>query len=339
MLLFSNSEEVAKVIRRCSNQAWRFGYQDFQLSHGGSSSYVASYINSLVSIPLLYRSCSIFRPRSRASLGFFEKGKSCKDSDSDQDFHAKVQKTFDFCFNGRIFDLGKTTFRSTPPMSYIRTLLPRFSSAVNGDYISHIRIISACASAKRRTARYGFIDYDPDSVLSFVRSYVSYIFSLPLSAIPDEDVTILHQCRLLTALGSVGQSVDLDSFTFKLYSLFLCVNNFLKAWSLNDALLPQDLSRIITIYRIGFQMESDSNYNNLIDFYKFQESYGDPIPESLLYVPSSGMEQDFLDSNNHGEAKTIITQLHNRAVLHCSGMVKHKKLNDANKIFFLDVEL
>ena len=49
------------------------GRSDFQITRGGASSYVSSYVNSLSSAPLLYRSCRAFRPRSRASLGFLKK--------------------------------------------------------------------------------------------------------------------------------------------------------------------------------------------------------------------------------------------------------------------------
>ena len=74
ILLFSNSKEVSEVLRQCHDKSWKFGRSDFQIARGGASSYVASYVNSLSSAPLLYRACRAFKPRQRASLGFFEKG-------------------------------------------------------------------------------------------------------------------------------------------------------------------------------------------------------------------------------------------------------------------------
>ena len=74
ILLFTNSKEVSEVLRQCHDKSWKFGRSDFQIARGGASSYVASYVNSLCSAPLLYRSCSAFKPRQRAFLGFFEKG-------------------------------------------------------------------------------------------------------------------------------------------------------------------------------------------------------------------------------------------------------------------------
>ena len=65
LLLFTDSDEVAKVLRECHYKSWKFGRSDFQRSAGGAASYVSSYINSLSSAPLLYRSCRAFKPRSR----------------------------------------------------------------------------------------------------------------------------------------------------------------------------------------------------------------------------------------------------------------------------------
>ena len=57
LLLFTNSNQVAEVLRQCHNKSWKLGRSDFQRSAGGAASYVASYVNSLSSAPLLYRSC------------------------------------------------------------------------------------------------------------------------------------------------------------------------------------------------------------------------------------------------------------------------------------------
>ena len=59
LLLFTDLDEVAEVLRECHYKSWRLGRSDFQRSAGGSASYVASYVNSLSSAPLLYRSCRL----------------------------------------------------------------------------------------------------------------------------------------------------------------------------------------------------------------------------------------------------------------------------------------
>lgn len=81
ILLFTNSQEVSEVLRQCHDKSWKLGRSDFQVARGGASSYVASYVNSLSAAPLLYRSCRAFKPRQRASLGFFEKGEVFDESE------------------------------------------------------------------------------------------------------------------------------------------------------------------------------------------------------------------------------------------------------------------
>lgn len=91
ILLFTDSEQVSEVLRQCHAKSWKFGRSDFQASRGGASSYVASYVNSLSAAPLLYRSCRAFKPRQRASLGFFEKGDIFEEGEDV--YHAIEQKS------------------------------------------------------------------------------------------------------------------------------------------------------------------------------------------------------------------------------------------------------
>ena len=168
LLLFTNSDEVAEVLRYCHDKSWELGRSDFQRSAGGAASYVASYVNSLCSAPLLYRSCRAFRPRSRASVGFFEKG--C-DSVEDEDSYAQIERKIDSVVNGKVYNFNGISVRSTPPLSYIRTLLPRFSSARNDDGFAIARILFAVHSTPKRISKFGFIDYKQDSILDLVRVY------------------------------------------------------------------------------------------------------------------------------------------------------------------------
>lgn len=168
LLLFTNSEEVTKVIRECHDKSWSLGRSDFQLSNGGAASYVASYINSLYNAPLLYKSCSGFRPRSRASLGFFEKGQDYVES---EDPYAQIESKLDSAINGRLYNFNGISVKSTAPLSYIRSLCPRFSSVSETDSVAIARVISAVAGVPQRISRFGIIDYNLDSILSITRAY------------------------------------------------------------------------------------------------------------------------------------------------------------------------
>nr|DAH50935.1 MAG TPA: Replication associated protein [Microviridae sp.] len=328
LLLFTNSDKVAEVLRYCHDKSWKFGRSDFQRSAGGSASYVSSYVNSLCSAPLLYRSCRAFRPKSRASVGFFEKG--C-DFVEDEDSYAQIEKKIDSVVNGRCYNFNGVSVRSTPPMSYIRTLLPRFSSARNDDGTAIIRILRAVHSTPKRIARYGFIDYKQDSVLSLVRTYYQYLKTNPI--LTDDDKIILHSARCLTRFCNSSSDVDIESFINKLYRLFLYVYKFFSNWHL--PLFGSDIStfsgRIMFIIKTGIEYEKKKNYESLRNVFDLRSSYPQ-ISDCMFALPQNGQERDVL-SNVSCETFLLLEQLRYRSATYCRDMIKHKKLNDANDIF------
>lgn len=328
LLLFTNSDEVSEVLRECHYKSWKFGRSDFQRSAGGAASYVASYINSLSVAPLLYRSCRAFRPRSRASIGFFEKG--C-DFVEDEDPYAQVEKKIDSVINGRCYNFNGISVRSTPPMSYIRTLLPRFSSARNDDSTAIIRILRAVHSTPARIARFGFIDYNQGSVLSLVRAYYQYLQSN--SILSDDDKIILHNARCLTRFVHCSSNVDVESFINKLYRLFLYVYKFFRNWHLPS--FGSDLSgysnRIHFIVKTGIEYEKKKDYESLRNVFDLRSAYSD-ISDCMFALPQNGQERDVL-SNVSCETVQLLEQLEYRSATYCRDMIKHKKLNDANGIF------
>ena len=328
LLLFTNSDEVAEVLRYCHDKSWKLGRSDFQRSAGGASSYVASYVNSLCSSPFLYRSCRAFRPRSRASIGFFEKG--C-DFVEDEDPYAQVERKISSCVNGRLYNFNGVIVRSTPPLSYIRTLLPRFSSARNDDGTSITRILLAVHRTPARIARFGFVDYKQDSVLSLVRVYYQYIKVNPI--LSDDDKIILHTARCLTRFVNCSSDVDVESFINKLYRLFLYVYKFFRNWHLPS--FGSDLSaysnRIRFIIKTGIEYEKKKDYESLRDAFNIR-SLNPDISDCMFALPQAGQESDVL-SNVSFETVQLLEQLRYRSATYCRDMIKHKKLNDANDIF------
>lgn len=328
ILLFTNSEEVSKVLRYCHDKSWKFGRSDFQIARGGASSYVSSYVNSLSSAPLLYRSCRAFRPRSRASLGFFEKG--CDFVEGEEPY-AQIEQKIDSVVNGRIYNFSGVSVRSTPPISYIRTLLPRFSSARNDDSIAIARVLRAVHSTPKRIARYGFIDYKQDSVLSLVRTYYQYLKANPI--LTDDDKIILHSARCLTRFCNSSSDVDIESYINKLYRLFLYVYKFFRNWHLPSFGCDIDSysGRIMFILKKGIEYEKKKNYESLRDAYKLRSQYPE-ISDCMFALPANGQERDVL-SNISCETVQLLEQLRYRSSTYCRDMIKHKKLNDANDIF------
>lgn len=328
LLLFTNSEKVAEVLRYCHDKSWKLGRSDFQRSAGGASSYVASYVNSLSSAPLLYRSCRSFRPKSRASVGFFEKG--CDFVESEEPY-AQIEQKIDSVVNGRVYNFNGVSIRSTPPLSYIRTLLPRFSSARNDNGTAITRILCAVHRTPQRIARFGFVDYKQDSVLSLVRSYYQYL--KVNSILTDDDKIILHASRCLTRFCNCSSDVDVKYYINKLYRLFLFVFKFFRNWHLPS--FGSDISaysgRINYIIKKGIEYEKKKDYESLRNVFNIR-SLNPDISDCMFALPSNGQERDVL-SNVSSETVQLLEQLRYRSATFCRDMIKHKVLNDANNIF------
>lgn len=328
LLLFTNSDQVSKVLRYCHDKSWKLGRSDFQRSAGGAGSYVASYVNSLCASPLLYRSCRAFRPKSRASVGFFEKG--C-DFVEDEDPYAQIEQKIDSVVNGRVYNFNGISVRSTPPMSYIRTLLPRFSSACNDDGAAIARILCAVHSTPKRIAKFGFVDYKQDSILSLVRTYYKYL--KVNSILTDDDKIILHASRCLTRFCNSSSDVDIESYINKLYRLFLYVYKFFRNWHLPG--FGSDISaysgRIMFIIKTGIEYEKKADYESLRDAYNLRSQYPE-ISDCMFALPQNGQERDVLQSVS-SDTIQLLEQLRYRSSTFCRDMIKHKQLNDANNIF------
>lgn len=330
LLLFTNSEEVAEVLRYCHDKSWKLGRSDFQRSAGGAGSYVASYVNSLCAAPLLYRSCRSFRPKSRSSVGFFEKGCNFVENEN---IYEQIEQKIDSVVNGRIYNFNGVSVRSTPPLSYIRTLLPRFSSARNGDVAAIARILFAVHRTPQRIAKFGFIDYDQDSVLSLVRTYCKYL--KVNSNLADDDKIILHTSRCLTRFGNCSSDFDFDieSYINKLYRLFLYVYKFFRNWHL--PLFGSDIGaysgRIMFIIKTGIEYEKKADYESLRDAYNLRSRYPE-LSDCMFALPQNGQEIDVLQSVSI-ETVQLLEQLRYRSSTFCRDMIKHKQLNDANNIF------
>lgn len=297
ILLFTNSKEVSEVLRQCHDKSWKLGRSDFQAARGGASSYVASYVNSLSSAPLLYRSCRAFKPRQRASLGFFEKGEVFDDG---EDVYHAIEQKIDSVVNGRVYNFNGISVKSTPPMSYIRTLLPRFSSARYDDAVAIARVIRVVADAPKRIARFGIIDYDSDSILSIVRAYYQY---LTLNHhLTNEDEIILHNARCLTRLCNSSSDVDIESYINKLYRLFLYVSKFLRNWHLPaiGSNLDSYANRINYIIKTGIVYEQKADYVRMCDSLRIQQTLPAPMLR-YFYLPAEGCEMATIGIGEDGE--------------------------------------
>ena len=215
-------------------------------------------------------------------------------------------------------------------MSYIRTLLPRFSSARNDDSTAIARVLLAVHRTPQRIARFGIIHYK-DSVLSLVNAYYKYL--QVQNILTDDDKIILHASRCLTRFCNSSSDVDIESYINKLYRLFLYVSKFFRNWHLPS--FGSDISaysgRINFIIKTGIEYEKKADYESLRDAYSVRSQYPE-ISDCMFVLPQNGKEIDVLQDVS-SETLHLLEQLRYRSGTFCRGMIKHKKLNDANNIF------
>jgi hypothetical protein len=248
-----------------------------------------------------------------------------------EDPYAQIEQKIDSVINGRVYNFNGLSIRSTPPMSYIRTLLPRFSSARNDDGVAIARILRAVHSTPKRIAKYGFVDYKQDSVLSLVRAYYQYL--KVNSILTDDDKIILHSARCLTRFCNSSSDVDIESYINKLYRLFLYVYKFFRNWHLPSfgCNIDSYAGRIMFILKKGIEYEKKKNYESLRDTFILR-SANPEVSDCMFALPQNGQERDVL-SNVSRETVQLLQQLRYRSSTYCRDMIKHKKLNDANNIF------
>lgn len=89
LLFFFESQVTLENFGQALRASWKYGRVDFSLSRGKCSSYVASYLNSDVSLPRLY-SCDALKPFSLHSIyfaqGFYKDKRKAVYEDEPQNF-------------------------------------------------------------------------------------------------------------------------------------------------------------------------------------------------------------------------------------------------------------
>ena len=155
-------------------------------------------------------------------------------------------------------------------------------------------------STPERIARFGFIDYEQDSVLSLVRAYYQYL--KVQNILTDDDKIVLHASRCLARFCNSSSDVDVESYVNKLYRLFLYVYKFFRNWHLPE--FGSDLSaysnRIRFIIKTGIEYEKKADYVRMCDSLRIQQTLSAPMLR-YLYLPAEGCEMATIGIGEDGE--------------------------------------
>ena len=363
LLLFSDSERFSKTVLENVSKAWSYGRCDASLSRGFAAPYVASYVNSFVSLPDFYvQMPKVLRPKSFHSIGF-----------TDSAFFPRkvriteIDEVADKCLNGIRVERDGYFRTVKPSWAYLLRLFPRFSDSIRQSSSNVYQLLSAAFTAPERVIRSGcaglscdpFNESSKQSILSFCKQYLNYVDNYgkrndernvlsPKENLPHSDILILSECRLY-------DGVDLETVhrTTRLYRFFLGIAKSLRIYISDGAPLSElgrytgssspgnrvcefigreRALRILSEKIVEFWNRYD--YNRLVDFYQILEDSNDKdLLDFEIRNYSFRYDKSVLDNEVLYKSLPLVRRLAAVSLMKCRDKVKHKKVNDSFGIF------
>lgn len=316
LLLFFDSPQVADNLGKCLCESWPFGTVNYSSERGGSSSYVASYLNSFITLPRHLREIRRFCPRSRFSNGF------------GQDFFRaacrRVQSgIYDDFFDGKVIYADGTSYTLYPWRKVVLSCVFSAARFRGADANSLLRLSYSLLKVARR---FRFCSKTANSVLSVCREIVKFIRDAYFKSRRARD-TIDRDTDLQYIFYFIGHSfsqvwtLDFKTVLGSLYRLYSDFNLFLRG-TLKKDVFSLDISEDLLLLHL----------NNSIRFYHEQEirfskknfeRLGDCIP---------GAQEYFFQSSPGRQAQFLKTDLGSRLLAYQEKVIKqkikHRELND-----------
>lgn len=356
LLLLSNSQRFSETICENVPKAWSYGRCDTSLSRGYAALYVASYLNSFVSLPGFYTQMpKVVRPKSFHSIGFTESNLFPRKVRI-----AEIDKVADKCLDGVVVERNGKFRTIKPSWPYILRLFPRFSDAFRKSPSDVYQLLFAAFTAPARVIRSGCADLNCDpfgldskqSIMSFCKQYLNYVdnygksnehrnFLSPKADLPHSDVLILTECRLYD-----GVDLEINHRLSRVYRFFLGISKFVRTYSTDGCselfwssgtpggeLYGRDrFLRIISEKIVDFWNRYD--YNRLVDFYQTLEASDDrDLVEFELRNYSFRYNRTVRDKERPYDELPLVRRLAAASLMKCRDKVKHKEVNDLAGVF------
>lgn len=308
ILFFFDSDEIAKSFRQAIFESWRLGRVDTQFAREQANSYVSNYLNSVVSIPFVYKTKKSIRPRSRFSnlFGFEEVKEGIR----------KAQDKRSALFDGLPYISNQKFVRYVPSGSHIDRLFPRFTN-YDGSFLRRSsQIYGLVQRVLQLFARNEpFKEATPGNVSEFVCWWCEYNFrqGCQIKDFPDYMQEFLHIVRL-DRESFMNWNVPIGKISRFLYRF----NRFEKMkGSLRSKLKSVEL---FYDYRDYESLKQQLSLQQLV----FGElGYSDELFESFYVKPSleniKNIYTEKWTASNYREVHYF--------------RVKHKLLNDENNVF------
>ena len=308
ILFFFDSDEIAKNFRQAVYQSWQLGRVDTQLAREQANSYVSNYLNSVVSIPFVYKAKKSIRPRSRFSnlFGFAEIEEGIRQAEDKRSA----------LFDGLPYISNQKFVRYVPCRSHIDRLFPRFTY-YDGSFLRRSsQIYGVVQQILRLFARNEpFKEATPRNVSEFICWWCEYGFrqGCRIEDFPDYVREFLHIVRL-----------DRESF----------IN-----WDVPIGKISRFLYRFNMFEKMKGSLRSKLKAVELFYDYRDYQSLKNQLHMQELVFSELGYSDELLDSfyvkPNLKVFKNIYTKKWSDTNYHevYYFRVKHKVLNDQNNVF------
>lgn len=334
LLLFFNSDELTSSIQQLVSESWSYGHTTCELSRGGASSYVASYVNSNVCLPSLYLEHKEIRARSLHSKGYGNNHVF----PSQATIH-ELDKMFSILLNGESISVNGKAKQIYPSRSYKHTVFPRFSNLVCKSPHSSSYLFSAAFFAPERLIRFGYlgVDYDKSTspVSELAHAYTAFFLDREHKGfVHSDDELIVATVRLDAPNRKYWRCLTYDQIYSKFYRLFNSVIRSARFWNLFEYV---DVYRRGPIYAL---MEASDNYWNefamrqLHEYYEFLENCSEEQRTFLFSrsvcneVKNSTKEVKKTYSYDYKLSDKFLIELTATNWKACVDKVKHKEYND-----------
>lgn len=356
LLLLSNSERFSETICENVSKAWSYGRCDTSLSRGYAALYVASYLNSFVTLPDFYTQMpKVVRPKSFHSIGFTESNLFPRKVRV-----AEIDAVADKCLDGVVVERNGKFCTVRPSWPYLLRLFPRFSDTFRKSPSNVYQLLFAAFTAPSRVIRSGCADLNCDpfgidskqSIMSFCKQYLGYVDNYgksneyrnllsPKADLPHSDVLILTECRLYD-----GVDLEIKHRLSRVYRFFLGISKFVRTYSTDGCselfwssgtpggeLYGRDrFLRIISAKIVDFWSRYD--YARLVDFYQTLEDSDDKdLVEFELRNYSFRYNRTVRDKEIPYKELPLVRRLAAASLMKCRDKVKHKRVNDSAGVF------
>lgn len=308
ILFFFDSPRVASNLSQAVYQSWRLGRVDTQSARKQASSYLANYVNSVVSLPSVYSDFKHTKNRSRFSklfgFEFYKKGFGTYENSS------SLPST------PVLFSSGDRITSMYPTNSFVRNLFPRFCSYESG-----------------------FLDQTKSIIRSIRRIYKEFRRIEPFEKETPTNVSVFIFNRINNFYNAGMKFDDLPDY----YRIYLQQSRCIKEIMIWTDRLKNKLCRLLYVYKLYESIPySDDKRLQFIDSYYSASSYVSLVRQ--LEVQQEMFEkmefsEELLnlfyvkpDQKRLNHAKILEWREHNYKEIHYF-RVKHKVLNDQNNVF------